>query len=509
MRLMQVLFTSVTGVMLFCRDLQHKRAVLRRGLLTLAQCIALLLPIVHSAFAQVPLTDDSYVTPPTATNPGLGTTNYGGSPYLLLQAPGVSVYVQYDTTKLSGLTAANIQRAYLRLYIDAITHGGALDVHLVSSPWSEATITYNSAPAWGAMIASGVVMKPKRQFVDIDVTPAVMAWLSGTPNYGLVLSPTAGSPLSASFDSKENTNTSHNAELELILVTIGPPGPAGPQGLAGPMGPPGATGPAGSQGLAGPAGPTGTTGPVGPQGPQGAQGPQGPQGAQGPQGPEGPAGAGGGLNGIQEFKPGGTHSFTVPDGVSHLLVELWGAGGGGGGSLSETIAVPGGTAIVPGPAGSGGGAGGYTRAIVTVNPGSTYTITVGSGGAAGSNAGPIDCTSGCPAVSAAGGSGTAGQDSTITDTSSNLLAKAGGGGGGGAGEISNSGFPGCGSGGSGGSGSSGTNSIGRDGGVGQTCSGQAGGLGGTPTFSSTLQPGVSTGGASGAAGSDGYVLVTF
>jgi hypothetical protein len=76
-------------------------------------------------------------------------------------------------------------------------------------------------------------------------------------------------------------------------------------------------------------GPVGTSGP---QGPQGLPGQMGLQGPPGPPGSAGPPGSGvGGFNGIQEFTQSGT--FTVPAGVTHLLVELWGGGGGGGGGF--------------------------------------------------------------------------------------------------------------------------------------------------------------------------------
>src|SRR5208337_1301603 len=42
------------------------------------------------------------------------------------------------------------------------------------------------------------------------------AWLSGTPNDGIAL--VANSPLNASFDSKENTTTSHAAELDIVFA---------------------------------------------------------------------------------------------------------------------------------------------------------------------------------------------------------------------------------------------------------------------------------------------------
>lgn len=76
-----------------------------------------------------------------------------------------------------------------------------------------------------------------------------------------------------------------------------------------------------------------------------------------------------GPRGVQLFEADG--SFTVPPGVTSVLVEVWGGGGAAG--------VPSGD---PGLAGGGGGGGGYLRAVVQVNPGDTVPVTVGQGGIA-------------------------------------------------------------------------------------------------------------------------------
>jgi len=71
----------------------------------------------------------------------------------------------------------------------------------------------------------------------------------------------------------------------------------------------------------------------------------------------------------------GNGTWTCPSGVTQVIVETWGAGGGGG--------VAG---ISYGVAGAGAG-GSYTKTLVTVVPGTTYNYTVGAGGTAGTTAG--------------------------------------------------------------------------------------------------------------------------
>ena len=135
-------------------------------------------------------------------------------------------------------------------------------------------------------------------------------------------------------------------------------GATGAQGPAGPMGP---QGPQGVQGLRGVPGLPGIQGPPGVDGAPGATGPQGPQGP-------------GGFTGMQEFTnpmPGASlpvpvapYVWIAPAGVTHVMVEMWGAGAGGGHGASSV----------------GGGGGAYSRSLITVTPGASYTILVGGGG---------------------------------------------------------------------------------------------------------------------------------
>lgn len=91
--------------------------------------------------------------------------------------------------------------------------------------------------------------------------------------------------------------------------------------------------------------------------------------------------AGGGLTGFEKLTS--TQTWTVPAGITKVLVEL--CGGGGGGSTSNDYT---------------GGGGGYAKGMVTVTPGASITATVGAGG---SGAGSSGGTSSFSTVSATGG----------------------------------------------------------------------------------------------------------
>lgn len=74
-------------------------------------------------------------------------------------------------------------------------------------------------------------------------------------------------------------------------------------------------------------------------------------------------------------------TFTVPPGVSVILVEAWGGGGGGGGSAFYLTNYAGG--------GGGGGGGGYGKTVISVVPGQVFNIVVGVGGEAGLGSGTV------------------------------------------------------------------------------------------------------------------------
>ena len=333
------------------------------GLAALFVGLSLALGSVPAGAALATLTDDAY------TSGAQRTQNFGSAPVLTLQGPGPAsdrVYLRFDLSTLpAGTRGPDVGRALLRLWVNSVTKGGMFDVHTVKGGWTEGAITAATAPPPGRDEVAGVPVTPRDRntFVLVDLTDLVRDWLDRVlENNGVVLQPNA-SGIAVAFDSKENTGTSHEPQLEITLLGhggSGPPGPAGPPGL------PGAAGPAGARGA------TGATGPPGPPGPAGPAGIAGERGSAGAVAAVAPAGPGLGVNGLQEFVQSG--SWRAPAGVTRVLVEAWGAGGGGGDG------APRGTT-----GGGGGGAGAYQRGVVPVVAGETYDIVVGAGGGGGAD----------------------------------------------------------------------------------------------------------------------------
>ena len=101
------------------------------------------------------------------------------------------------------------------------------------------------------------------------------------------------------------------------------------------------------------------------------------------------SGAGSGCSGVpamQVFSSSGT--FTVPVGVSRIMVDVWGGGGGGGSGYANY-------------SGGGGGGSGYGRGVFVVTPGATFTVSIGTAGNPSQNGGSSSFGA---LISASGGS---------------------------------------------------------------------------------------------------------
>ena len=238
-----------------------------------SQCV--FFGIREASALNVTLTGDAHV------NSAHASINYGTLSNLYV-GNGSTTFLQFDLSTLpTGTTSAQVSRATLTVFVNRVNAAGTVTISPVTAAWGEYSVTSATAPATGSSVGSFPV-SVAGQFASVDVTAQVQAW-SSTPgsNNGLAL--TSGTA-NALFDSKENDETGHSAQLDVTLVSEGPqgvpgvPGAPGPQGAQGATGVPGATGP---QGIAGVQGPVGPAGPIGPAGSTGATGPTGATGAAG------------------------------------------------------------------------------------------------------------------------------------------------------------------------------------------------------------------------------------
>ncbi|HEU5005007.1 MAG TPA: hypothetical protein VFT49_02905 [Candidatus Saccharimonadales bacterium] len=120
----------------------------------------------------------------------------------------------------------------------------------------------------------------------------------------------------------------------------------------------------------------------------------------------------GGVNstaGSASYSTSGSHTFSVPNGISAITVKAWGGGGGGGGGGARG-------------GGGDGGAGGYASSTLTVTPGESLNVYVGGGGGGGTGSSGGNNT---------GGGGGGGGYSSVARGSTQLLIASGGAGGGG------------------------------------------------------------------------------
>ncbi|MFZ0823247.1 MAG: DNRLRE domain-containing protein [Terriglobales bacterium] len=163
------------------------------------------------AFGQITPSQDAF------TNTAAASTNYGANVLLDVNGAKEIVYIQFNLASIPG--SANVSQATLKLYVHTVTTAGSFNVDYVNGSWAESTITSSLSPVLGTTIAPSVPITAasKNQYILIDVTSALQAWLSGSQaNDGIAL--VANGTFSASFDSKESTTTSHPPELDVVFA---------------------------------------------------------------------------------------------------------------------------------------------------------------------------------------------------------------------------------------------------------------------------------------------------
>jgi hypothetical protein len=241
--------------------------------------ISVLLLAPRAGAVEALLLQDTYVDNATSGGkPPPNASNYGGGTDLRVFKGNGRVgrsFLKFSLATLPpGTLPSDVAHARLRFWVNSnSTIAGPITLNPVTTPWDEYTLKDNGTAGltFGAPRISDLPVQSVGNFISVDVTDWVKAWISGNlVNEGIELEAGATTAtLNLAFDSKESNQTSHEPRLEISLSRIGPIGPAGP---IGPQGSPGIAGPTGPPGVAGAAGAIGPAGPPGPQGIAGANG---------------------------------------------------------------------------------------------------------------------------------------------------------------------------------------------------------------------------------------------
>lgn len=352
------------------------------GIVQVLLIAASLSPLLRAA--EAPLLGDTYISSATPEN------TYGTATTINI-APGNAGLVQFDLSAFAGQT---ITSAYLQVFVDKVTTGGTLNFTLVTSPWSESSITHSSQPSTAGSAFTSIGASTANAFVLVPVTTQVQNWINGPgPNYGIEITGTGSTTVF--LDTKENTTTSHPAQL-IVTVTepsgpngftgaTGVTGSNGTTGISGATGPNGFTGATGAAGASGPTGATGITGAIAPTGATGLSGFTGPGGATGNTGATGALGITGptGTSGAQ-----GPTGITGPNGPTGLTGAMGPLGTiGTTGSTGNTGQTgPTGPTAPTGPTGSTGSTGATGTQGANGSTGANGTAVTGPTGPTGANA---------------------------------------------------------------------------------------------------------------------------
>jgi hypothetical protein len=180
---------------------------------------------------------------------GAESDNIGAAPNLVVKSSSVGIqqtFVKFDLTALP--PTAVITQATLRAFPSRVKKAGTLTVNEVTGPWDENTLTNGNVPAYLPHLpALAINPLDQKRFVNYDITDLVEKWQSvPAGNNGIAITPPSIGAVDVTFDSKENSDTSHPMEIEVAYE-----GPRGIQGIQGIQGIPGIQGPKGDPGIQG------------------------------------------------------------------------------------------------------------------------------------------------------------------------------------------------------------------------------------------------------------------
>ena len=127
------------------------------------------------------------------------TTNFGSANHLT-QYYGSSYLdhglIGFDISAIPSEATINSATLELLENQNCSTNQNTIEAHLNSGLWDEATVTWNTAPAYGPSIVTNTGETFSCDWLIFDVTSAVQSWFSGnSQNYGFRITGPAGDNL--------------------------------------------------------------------------------------------------------------------------------------------------------------------------------------------------------------------------------------------------------------------------------------------------------------------------
>jgi hypothetical protein len=182
------------------------------GAALLESAAALTLPVSEDTYSVAPVPRRGQQTP----GPRQLTADAGRARTLSISPKRVA-FLRFEIGEFAGdIGAAAVDRALLMVYLSNVTHGGSINLHVVSEDWSEGVTSARREPGFNPAPIATIPAASVRasQFVVIDVTDTVKAWLNapaGDHGFALVGDATAKVEIGA----KEGPGSGYPAILQV------------------------------------------------------------------------------------------------------------------------------------------------------------------------------------------------------------------------------------------------------------------------------------------------------
>ncbi|MEO6218796.1 MAG: DNRLRE domain-containing protein [Ginsengibacter sp.] len=165
------------------------------------------------AFINSPLSAQTITLLPSADayvrNGAYANNNYGSITSLIVKGSPNSGFTRYSYLKFSLGSIVNVKSAKLRIYGYNMDNTSVINMAVYSvndDSWSETGITFNNAPASGALSLSSTVVNDVIAYYELDVSDFVKSQLAGDKIVSLVLKDTSRKDKNLYFSSKEAGN---------------------------------------------------------------------------------------------------------------------------------------------------------------------------------------------------------------------------------------------------------------------------------------------------------------